>query len=422
MPWDKEFSFDPIDGETPPELLAAVEQVLLDDEVRLESITLARRRRDAKTAKPSASYVKWSTYVVDVDQTAEEICAVLIGGAYACAESDGDLSVNKYECTIVWTIRATAKKDRTRSHFELDESRRKVPKHSPGPKCPACAAYRDMADYFKGRVGQLERALTEETKRTEAALKAERENRDKAVAEQMAAREKLAAEMMEARDKLVLELINANTDFGKDYAKLAQDYARIGTEAAKDAREAYRPTEQSTAQILGMLAAAVDAYKGAIDARSEHADAIANERNKQARNELAKQSLGMIEKLAMRVIARKFGKNDDTDDDKQEGKTTAKATAMDKLRKTRDELFAKATDKDWQVLREGAGAEFVGCIEAMREGEIDLAALEGACDKLAREKSPRELMSMLNQLTEPIQDIMMDIGDLVGEARKETGK
>lgn len=405
MPWDKDFAWDAVDDEAPAELLAKVEQVLADEDSRLESVTLARKRRESRTGKPSASYIKWATYIVEPAETAEEICAVLIGGAYACADADGDLSVNKFEVTIVWSSTDTGRKDRDRCRFELDEGRRKQHRQHASPSCPGCVAYRDAAELFRCQVASLQRDLVTERKRTEELVAGERYRLEESLKAERDARDRLAQQLMDARDKLVGEL-----------TKLSKEFAQVGADAAKDARECYRPTEAATAQILGMLGGAIDAYKGAIEAQAEHAQQLVESQKSKQRSELAKQSLSMVEKLAMKVISAKFGKGTDkeSDDDK-------KATAMDKLKQTRDELFARALPGDWEVLEQHAGADFVAKVQAMREGEIDLVALDEACERLAKEKSPKDLMTMLFALSEPVQDIMMSIGDLVRAARTEAG-
>lgn len=393
MPWDTQFESDPVDDQTPPELLELVERIRLDEDLRLESVGIGRKKKQGKAARPSGSYLKWSNYLVEHEEP-EEICAIVIGGAYACAEVDGAAGVNKYQATVVWTVVATGKKDRDRVAFELDEAKARS---SRAPlQCPGCAGLQRVADILQRQCSSLGRDLAAARNRADA----ERARADEAITAERSRQDKVAQHERDQRDKL------------------AADMARVGMEAAKDARDAYRPTQESTAQILGMLAGAVDAYKGAIDARAQHAESLASDRAKAKNSELVGQSLQMINKLAMKIVASKFGSKD-SDDDSDDNKK-ADQTAMDKLKKLRDDLFAKATDADWTTLEDGAGPDFVDTVKSMREGDVDLPKLDATLDRLAVEKSPQDLMAMLIKLSEPIQDIFMKLGDAVKAAKQET--
>lgn len=392
MPWDTDFLSDAVEGESPPEIVEAIGECIDDEGLGLEYVAVARRKlQNGSGSKPTAGFVKWANYTPDPDETAEEISAAIVGAAYAAAQADAANATNKYQATIVWTDRTTGKRARSRHAFELDAGRRH-PRTPPATICPGCAAYRESVAQWRSQANTLQRDLI--AARREAGQASE--TSATLIANERDKRDDLLSKERDKRDEL------------------ARDIAKVGTAAAKDARDAYKPTQDSTAQIMSMLAAAVDSYRGAIEAHATQAEGLAAAKAKEQKGAMVADSIKMLEKLGSMVIRAKLGGNiNDDSDDKSERKTP-----MERLLALRDKLFATATPNDWTCLRDHAGDDFVASIEQMREGEIDIAAIDEVLDKLARDTAPTEMMRMMVALSEPVQDVMMAIGDAVKAAKE----
>ena len=181
-----------------------------------------------------------------------------------------------------------------------------------------------------------------------------------------------------------------------------------------------KPNLETQTAVIGMMTTSLELMKAAMEHERQIIIDGAEGERKKGNQQLARDGMKMIGRLADSVIKAKLkGKSKGKDSAGEKGSTRGPPTPTEQLHMMRDALFEVATDADWGLIRKVAGDTITDRLLAIKTGAIDLGHLGQTIEQMTTNLSMAQLAELLQGLSEKTQDIIMSLGDAYEAAKAQ---